>query len=77
MNCFFTFIKDHFLVHAVPHCPLLLILYGRSIHFDFFFHFAKDNWIIIFFHMNASLLLFKPLKYKWRAGLLQRILEQF
>ena len=72
---FFHFIKDHFLVHAVPHHPLLLILDGHSTHFDLLsLHFAKDNGIIIFClpphtthecqPLDCSL--FKPLKDKWR-----------
>ena len=72
---FFHFIKDHFLVHAVPHRPLLLILDGHSTHFDLIsLHFAKDNGIIIFClpphtthecqPLDCSL--FKPLKDKWR-----------
>ena len=39
----FNFIKYHFLVHAVPCCPLLLILGGHSIHFDLVFFSVRKT----------------------------------
>jgi len=65
---FYHLIKDHFLVCAVPHCPLLLILGDHSTYFDLLsLHFAKDNEITIFCltpHECQPLecSLFKPLK---------------
>lgn len=46
---FSSFLTEHFMVNAVPHRPLLLLLDGHSTHFEpKSLQMAKDNNIIIF-----------------------------
>ncbi len=42
-------LRNIFLVHAIPGCPLLLLVDGHSSHFDpKSIHFARDHSVIIF-----------------------------
>ena len=72
---FSFFLIEHFMVNAVPHRPLLLLLDGHSTHFEpKSLQVAKDNNIVIFClpphttHVCQPLdcSLFKPLKQQWR-----------
>ena len=72
---FFFFLEKHFLQHAVPRRPLLLMLDGHSTHSDLIsLKFANDHKVTIFClpphtthecqPLDCSL--FKPLKDYWR-----------
>ena len=72
---FFFFLEQHFLEHAVPRRPLLLMVDGHSTHSDLTsLKFAKDRKVTIFClpphtthecqPLDCSL--FKPLKDYWR-----------
>ena len=72
---FFHFLEKHFLAHAVPRRPLLLLLDGHSTHSDLMsLKFARDHKVTIFclpphtIHECQPLdcSLFKPLKDRWR-----------
>ena len=46
---FFGWLEEHFLVHAIPARPLLLLVDGHSSHYDLdSIHFARDHSVIIF-----------------------------
>jgi len=72
---FYYFLEKHFLAHAVPRRPLLLMLDGHSTHTDLLsLKFARDRKVTIFClpphtthecqPLDCSL--FKPLKDQWR-----------
>ena len=74
-DLFFYFIQKHFLAHAVPYRPLMLLLDGHSTHCDLTsLKFVRDHGIIIFClpphtthecqPLDCSL--FKPLKEYWK-----------
>ena len=46
---FYGWLEEHFLVHAIPARPLLLLVDGHSSHYDpDSIHFARDHSVIIF-----------------------------
>lgn len=75
---------EHFLIHAPAGRPLLLLLDGRSLHFEpTTIRVAKENGVIIFClpphttheAQQLDVSLFGPLKAKWRDDSTRTTLE--